>query len=99
MSTGETKSPIAVEPPPAGFDRTGMRELVKDAQLASGLHKIVRAPFGHTVLSLQTLDAVVDAADLALQTGEVMHAALMEDIAKSGSFAIPDPTRDQRLFI
>ncbi len=95
----EPRSPIAVEPPPSGFDRAGMRELIKDAQLASAIHKVVRAPFGHTVLTLQTLDAVVDAADLALQTGEVMHAALMEDIAKSGSFAIPDPTRDQRLFV
>lgn len=76
-----------------------MRELIKDSQLAAGLHKIVRAPFGHTVLTLRTLDAAVEAADLALQTGEVMHGALMEDIATSGSFAIPDPTRDQRLFI
>jgi hypothetical protein len=28
-----------------------------------------------------------------------MHASLLEDIARSGSFAIPEPTRDQRLFI
>jgi hypothetical protein len=76
-----------------------MRDLIRDVQLASGVHKVVRAPFGHTVLTLQTLDAIVEATDLGLQTGEVMHAALMEDIATAGSFAIPDPTRDQRLFV
>ena len=50
MSAGdspvEPRSPIAVEAPVGGFDRAGMRELIKDAQLASGIHKIVRAPFG-----------------------------------------------------
>src|SRR5690606_39161323 len=46
-----------------------------------------------------TLDAVVHAFDLAQQAGQAIQAALMEDIARTGSLAIPEPTRDQRLFI
>ena len=90
---------ISVAPPPGGFDRAGVKALVAEGTLARQLHRVVRAPFGHTVTTLRTLDAVVEAADLALQTGEVMHGALLEDIARTGTFAIPEPTRDQRLFV
>src|SRR5690349_10395326 len=93
------RAPIQVSPPPGGFDRAGIRTLVSEGTLAKSLHKIVRAPFGHTVTTLRVLDAVVDAGDLALAAGEALHAALMEDIARTGSFAIPEPTRDQKLFI
>jgi hypothetical protein len=93
------RGPIQVLPPPGGFDRAGIRALVAEGTLAKNLHKIVRAPFGHTVTTLRVLDAVVDAGDLALASGEALHAALMEDIARTGSFAIPEPTRDQKLFI
>ncbi len=73
--------------------------MISDAKLAIGLHRQVRAPFGHTVLTLRTLDAITQAGDLALQAGEAMHAALLEDIAVTGTLAIPEPTQDQRLFI
>ena len=98
-STSSALAPLVIEPPPDGFDRAGMRELIKVAQLAKAVHQIVRAPFGHTVSTLQMLDAVVQAADLALQTGEALHAMLLDDIARTGTLALPDPTRDQRLFI
>ena len=76
-----------------------MREVIKEGQLAKTFHKIVRAPFGHTVLTLQTLEAATEACDLALQAGESIHATLLEDIARSGNLAVPEPTTDQRLFI
>lgn len=93
------RAPILVNPPPGGFDRAGMRALVAEGPLSKNLHKVVRAPFGHTVLTLRMLDATVAAGDLALAAGEALHAALLEDIARTGSFAIPEPTRDQKLFI
>lgn len=100
MSTPPTsRQPISVSPPPDGFDRAGIRSILADAKLPVTLHRLVRAPFGHTVLTLRTLDELVAACDLALATGEAMHAALMEDIAASGSLAIPEPTSDQRLFL
>ncbi|MCB9749890.1 MAG: AAA family ATPase [Myxococcales bacterium] len=92
-------SPLIVEPPAGGFDRAGMRAIVKDVGLAKVVHALVKAPFGHTVLSLRMLDAVIACADLALQVGEALHAALLEDIARTGTLALPEPTRDQRLFI
>jgi hypothetical protein len=95
----EPLSSLIVEPPPDGFDTAGIRSLMNDGKLPITVHKHVRAPFGHTVLSLRALDSIVQAGDLALQGGERLHAALMEDIARSGSLAIPDPTQDQRLFI
>lgn len=76
-----------------------MQKLVAGGPLAKALHALVRASFGHTVTTLRLLEAVVEAADVGQQTGEVLHAALLEDIAASGSLAIPEPTRDQRLFI
>jgi hypothetical protein len=90
---------ILVSPPAGGFDRAGVRELVKEAALATALHRLVRAPFGHTVLTLRALDAVIEAGDLALQTGEALQAALLADLARTGSLAIPVPTADQRLFL
>lgn len=99
MSGNASRPPIHVEPPPDGFDRAGIRSLLADAKLPITLHRLVKAPFGHTVLTLRTLDELVSACDLALATGEAMHAVLMEDIAASGSLAIPEPTTDQRLFI
>ncbi len=90
---------FVVTPPTGGFDRAGIRELVKQSGLAAAMHKRVRAPFGHTVLTLSMLEAVIEAGDLALQTGESLHAALLEDIARTGTLAIPEPTVDQRLFI
>lgn len=94
-----SKPPIVVEPPTGGFDRPGMRALVKESGLAKVMHAYVRAPFGHTVTTLGALEAAAESCDLALAVGEVMHAALLEDIARSGSLAIPEPTLDQRLFI
>ncbi len=91
-------SPIVVSPPPFGFDRAGVRTLVSES-LAKGLHRVAKAPFGHTVLTLRLLDAVVESGDLALAAGEAMHGALLEDIARTGTFAIPEPTRDQKLFV
>ena len=97
--SSEAPSALIVELPPDGFDRAGIRSLMNDGKLPITLHKHVRAPFGHTVLSLRTLDAIVAAGDIALQAGEAMHAAMLEDIARTGTLAIPEPTRDQRLFI
>ncbi len=99
MAESNERTPITVSPPPGGFDRAGIRALVADGSLAKQLHRIVKAPFGHTVLTLRLLDVVVEAGDLALAAGEAIHAALLEDIARSGSFALPEPTGDQRLFI
>jgi len=93
------RPPIVVELPVGGFDRSGMRTMVKDSGLAKVMHAYVRAPFGHTVTTLGALEAVSEASDLALAAGEALQAALMEDIASSGSLAIPDPTVDQRLFL
>lgn len=76
-----------------------MRALVKDTGLAKVMHGHVRGPFGHTVTTLGALEAVAESADLALAAGEALHAALLEDIASSGSLAIPEPTLDQRLFL
>ncbi|PRQ09682.1 AAA family ATPase [Enhygromyxa salina] len=95
----QSPTPITIEPLPGGYDRPGARRLLSDSKLPSAIHKVVKAPFGHTVLSLQTLDAVVDAFDVAQQAGQAIQGALMEDIAQTGSLAIPEPTRDQRLFI
>ena len=91
-------APIVVSPPPGGFDRAGVRALVSET-LAKSLHRVARAPFGHTVMTLRLLEAVVESADLALAAGEALHGALLEDIARTGTFAIPEPTRDQKLFI
>ena len=93
------RPPLVVELPATGFDRAGMRALVKDTGLAKVMHAYVRGPFGHTVTTLGALEAVAESADLALAAGEALHAALMEDIATSGSLAIPEPTVDQRLFL
>ncbi len=98
-STASTHSPIVVALPAGGFDRPGMRTLVKDAGLAKVLHAYVRAPFGHTVTTLGALEAIAESCDLALATSESLHAALLEDVARSGSLAIPEPTTDQRLFL
>jgi hypothetical protein len=95
----EVHSALVVEPPPDGFDFQGVRTMMSEGKLPITVHKHVRAPFGHTVLSLRALESTVKAGDLALQAGEALHAALMEDVARSGSLAIPEPTRDQRLFI
>jgi hypothetical protein len=91
--------PLIVTPPAGGFDRAGARELLKSSKLAIAMHHHVKAPFGHTVSTLRALDAAVEAVDLALNAGEVLHGALLEDIARTGTLAIPDPTRDQKLFI
>lgn len=100
MSTPTTTPPaLIVSPPAGGFDRAGVRDVVKESGLSTALHKLVRAPFGHTVLTLRAIDAVIEAGDLALQTGEALQAALLEDIARAGSLALPEPTRDQRLFL
>ena len=100
MTSPATSPPaLLVSPPAGGFDRAGVRDLLKESGLATALHRLVRAPFGHTVLTLRALDAVIAGGDLALQAGESLHAALLEDIARSGSLAIPEPTPDQRLFI
>jgi len=98
-SGSASHSAITVSPPTGGFDRAGIRTLVRDSGLATALHKLARAPFGHTVLTLRALDAMIHASDLALQAGEVLHAALLDDIARTGTLAIPEPTADQRLFI
>ncbi|MFV8749255.1 AAA family ATPase [Nannocystaceae bacterium ST9] len=95
----QSPTPITIEPPTGGFDRPGARKLVNESKLATSVHKVVRAPFGHTVLTLRTLDVLVDAFDVAQQAGQAIHAALMEDLARTGSLAIPEPTRDQKLFI
>lgn len=94
-----SRAAIHVTPPTGGFDRAGIRAVLQGSGLATALHKLVRAPFGHTVLTLRALDAVIEAGDLALQAGEAIHAALLEDIARTGTLAIPDPTADQRLFV
>ena len=98
-ASAATFPPLLVTPPAGGFDRAAARDLVKESGLATALHKLVRAPFGHTVLSLRALDAAIEAADLALQAGDALHAALLEDIARAGSLALPEPTRDQRMFV
>ncbi len=98
-SPESVRSPIVVEPPAGGFDRPGMRTLIKDAGLDKVMHSYVRAPFGHTVTTLGALEAIAESCDLALATGETLHAALLEDVARSGSLAIPEPTTDQRLFL
>jgi len=95
----QSPNPINIEPVPTGYDRAGARKLLNESKLPSAVHKVVRAPFGHTVLTLQALDALVAALDIALQTSEAIHAALLEDIAQTGNLAIPEPTRDQRLFV
>ena len=100
MSTPTTTQPaLIVSPPSGGFDRAGVRDIIKESGLSVALHKLVRAPFGHTVLTLRALEAVIEAGDLAMQAGEALQAALLEDIARSGSLALPEPTKDQRLFI
>jgi hypothetical protein len=100
MSTPTTTQPaLIVSPPSGGFDRAGVRDIIKESGLSVALHKLVRAPFGHTVLTLRALEAVIEAGDLALQAGEALQAALLEDIARAGSLALPEPTKDQRLFI
>jgi hypothetical protein len=95
----QSPNPITIAPLPGGYDIPGARRLLSDAKLPAAIHRVVRAPFGHTVLSLRCLDAVVAAVDLAGHTGQAIQGALMEDIARTGSLAIPEPTRDQRLFI
>jgi hypothetical protein len=94
-----SRAAILVSPPAGGFDRAGIRALIQSGGLAGALHKLARAPFGHTVLTLRALDAVIAAGDLALQAGEAMHVAVLEDMARTGSLALPEPTADQRLFI
>ena len=95
----KSPTPITIEPLPGGYDRPGVRKLLSESKLPATIHKVVRAPFGHTVLTLQTLDAVVEAFDVAVLAGQAIQGALMEDIAQTGTLAIPEPTRDQRLFI
>ena len=99
MAEGSARAAINIDPPPGGFDKAGARQLLAAAELPRALHRILKAPFGHTVESLTALGHWVDAVDLARQAGEAMHAALLEDIAESGSLAIPEPTRDQRIFL
>lgn len=99
MAEVSARPPIVVEPPPGGFDRAGARQLLAAAELPRSLHRVLKAPFGHTVDSLLALEHWVVAVDLARQAGEGMHAALLEDLAETGSLAIPEPTRDQRLFL
>ncbi|HGG58120.1 MAG TPA: hypothetical protein ENK31_10025, partial [Nannocystis exedens] len=98
-SGSSSHSAIAVSPPVGGFDRAGIRALIRDSGLAKALQSLARAPFGHTVLTLRALDAITSAFDLSLQTGEALHGALLDDIARTGTLAIPEPTVDQRLFI
>ena len=94
-----SQSPITIEPASGGYDLPGARKLLTGSKLPAAVHKVVRAPFGHTVLTLQALDVMVSSFDIAQQAAEAIHAALMEDIAKTGTLAIPEPTRDQRLFV
>ena len=98
-SGSSSHSAITVSPPIGGFDRAGIRALVRDSGLAKALESLARAPFGHTVLTLRALDAMTSAFDLSLQAGESLHGALLDDIARTGTLAIPEPTADQRLFI
>ncbi len=98
MSEAEV-SPITIVPLPEGFDRAGIRSVLTESTLPRLMHRIVRAPFGHTVATLAALDSAVAAGDLALHAGETLHGALLEDVARTGTFAIPEPTKDQRLFV
>lgn len=95
----QSQTPIDIQPMPGGYDRPGARKLLTESKLAASIHKVVRAPFGHTVLTLETLDALVHAFDVAQQAGQAIQGALLEDIARTGTLAIPEPTRDQKLFI
>jgi hypothetical protein len=95
----QTPTPITIEQPTGGFDRPGARKVLSESKFPAVIHKVVRAPFGHTVQTLRTLDVFVDALDIAQQVGQAMHAALLEDIARTGTLAIPEPTRDQKLFV
>lgn len=100
MADADPRPPsLVVDVPPTGFDRGALRERLAGGELDKALAGLVRGPFGHTVGTLGALEAVVDAADVAIAAGEALHAALLEDIARGGSLAIPEPTRDQRLFI
>ena len=93
------RPPLHVVPDPGGFDRAAMRERIAQGPLCERARELAQGPFGHTVLTLRALEVVVSAADLAAAAGEALHGALLEDVARSGSLALPDPTRDQRLFI
>ena len=97
--SGGPHSPLVVDRPPGGFDLPGARSLLNASELPRAVHRVVKAPFGHTAKTLHALDQWVESIDLARQAGEAMHAALLEDIAQSGSLAIPEPTHDQRLFV
>ena len=46
-------APIDVVPPAGGFDRAGVRALLAEGPLAKTIHRIARAPFGHTVTTLR----------------------------------------------
>ena len=94
-----TRSPLHVVPGPAGFDRAVVREQVAAGPLSERAAALSRGAFGQTVLTLQALEAVVVAADMAAAAGEALHGALLEDIAAAGSLALPEPTADQRLFL
>ena len=99
MTASAAPPPLLVSPPPGGFDRAGLRDLVKESGLAAALHKLARAPFGHTVLTLRALETAIEAGDLALHAGEALHGALLEDLARTGTLALPEPTRDQKMFV
>ena len=73
--------------------------MLVQGELPKCVHRVVRAPFGHTPKTLMALESWVEALDATRQAGGAMHAALMEDVAASGSLAIPEPTHDQRLFL
>lgn len=99
MADDQSLPPLHVVPGPDGFDRAAVRELIAEGPLSAKARELSRGAFGHTVMTLRALEAVVHAADLAIYAGEALHAALFEDIARQGSLAIPEPTPDQRLFM
>lgn len=82
-----------------GFDRAAVRESLGKSALPAAMAAIASGAFGQTVATLRALEAVVHAADLAIAAGGRLHGALLEDIARTGTLAIPEPTRDQRLFL
>ncbi|RMH00547.1 MAG: AAA family ATPase [Deltaproteobacteria bacterium] len=96
MQDDARRGAIEVVPPAGGFDRPGIRRMLLDAGLPRAVHGLVEAPFGHTPGTLAMLEALVEALDLAVAAGGALHAALLDDIARTGSLAIPDPTDDQR---
>ena len=81
---------IDIQLPPGGFARSAAVRAVKESGLPELLGARAPGPFGLTTASVAALECLADAVDLGLLAEERLRCAILADLGKAGSFALPE---------